>query len=145
MTFFFGGGGNLVNESNWFVICEWVIKIDSLANRSTCWPVGWLIHQVQSVGQYLILSGCVITLPAFPFPCLYQIFCFVRAIIHALYCYSFLCLDVFIAHALHLYVVLIHRSCFALIHFSYITFIYHSCVVLIFLAHALHSFTIYAS
>ena len=65
-----------------------------------------------------------IRLPAFPSPCLYQIFCFVRAVIHALCCYSFLCLDAFIAHASH----------------SFIVHVSHSLIV-----HASHSFTIHAS
>ena len=41
----------LAGGSAIFVLGEWVVKIDLLANRSTHWPVGWPIHQVQPIGQ----------------------------------------------------------------------------------------------
>ena len=73
-----------------------------------------------------------IRLPAFPSPCLYQIFCLVRSVIHALCCYFFLCLDAFIAHASQSFII--HASHSFIVHAS------HSPIV-----HASHSFAIHAS
>ena len=45
----------LAGRSDIFVLDEWVVKIDLLVNRSTHWPVGWPIHQVQPIGQQVNL------------------------------------------------------------------------------------------
>ena len=89
-----------------------------------------------------------IRLPVFPSPCLYQIFCFVRAVIHALCCCSFLCLDAFIVHALHSLTVpashpsIIHASHSFIVHASH-SFIIHESQS--FIVHASHSFSVHLS
>ena len=58
----------------------------------------------------MVVHACI-RLPVFPSPCLYQISCFVRAVIHALHYRSFLCLDAFIIHASYSFVVhVLHSS-----------------------------------
>ena len=65
-----------------------------------------------------------IRLPVLPSPCLYQVFCFVRAFIHALRCSSFSCLDVFM-RCIH--------PCFTSIHASHLitrrTRLYVACAI----------------
>lgn len=51
---------------------------------------------------------------------LYQIFCFVKIVIHALYCYFFLCHNAFIVYVLHLFFV--HISAIQLRPFSIFSF-----------------------
>ncbi len=52
MESWYGRGRFLAGGSAIFVLDEWVVKIYLLANnRSTHWPVGWPIYQVQPIGQ----------------------------------------------------------------------------------------------
>ncbi len=59
MKFQYGRRRSWVDGSGIFVLYEWVVKIDRLANKSTHWPVGWPIHQVQPVAKNadLLVNG----------------------------------------------------------------------------------------
>ena len=73
-------------------------------------------------------------LPSSPLRLCIRSFCFVRAVIHALRCSSFLCLDAFL-HALHPFMYHFH-SWVVLTHVLHL-FMHRSCVTLI---HVSHSF-----